>query len=159
MLIRSSSAALACLLACSCAHDETRERQLRDPSEVTRAYAEPSVLPDSAFRSDAELRGTRPTPPSRFETRRIGSDEEGKPRAHYRGAPIDLDVKNAELSEVFRLLADVGHVNIVVSGEVTGTITLRLEHVPWDQALDVIARAKSLALEREGNVILVRAHG
>ena len=101
---------------------------------------------------------TRPAPPSRFETRRIGSDDEGKPRAHCRGATIDLDVKNAELSEVFRLLADVGHVNIVISGEVTGTITLRLEHVPWDQVLDVIARAKSLSLQRDGNVILVRAH-
>ena len=40
---------------------------------------------------------------------------------------------------------------------VSGTVTLRLRHVPWDQAMDVIARARGLVYEREGNVILVRA--
>ena len=59
------------------------------------------------------------------------------------------------LGNVFRLLADVGHVNIVIAGEVTGTVTLRLVHVPWDQALDVVATAKQLDVERDGNVILI----
>ncbi|HSO38160.1 MAG TPA: secretin and TonB N-terminal domain-containing protein, partial [Labilithrix sp.] len=111
-----------------------------------------------AFRSDEEIRAPRDVgapPLSRFETRRIGaaSDDERRPR--YHGATVDLDLKNADLADVFRLLADVGHVNIVVSGEVTGTITLRLRHVPWDQALDVIARTKGLGLERDGNVLTV----
>ncbi len=73
--------------------------------------------------------------------------------------PVDLDLKGADLADVFRLLADVGHVNIVVDGTVTGSITLRLKHVPWDQALDLVARTKGLALERDGNVIVVRASG
>jgi type IV pilus assembly protein PilQ len=47
-------------------------------------------------------------------------------------------------------------VNIVVAGDVSGTITLKLARVPWDQALDVVAKAKGLALERDGNVIIVR---
>jgi type IV pilus assembly protein PilQ len=113
-------------------------------------------LPESAFRSDAEARApVTPAPPSRFETRRIGVDE--APRARFHGAPVDLDLKDADLANVFRLLADVGHVNIVVAGEVTGTITLRLKHVPWDQALEVVARARDLDLERDGNVIVVRS--
>ena len=92
---------------------------------------------------------------SRFETRRIGT--EAPPSSRYHGARIDLDLKSAEIGNVLRLLAEVGHVNIVVAGEVTGTITMRLRQVPWDQALDVIARARNLDLEHDGNVILVRS--
>jgi type IV pilus assembly protein PilQ len=126
------------------------------PSPPTTSPAAP--LPASAFTSDeappASASTTTPAPRARFETRRIGA-EDGAARPRYHGAPIDLDVKNADLANVFRLLAEVGHVNIVVAGELTGTITLSLKRVPWDQALDVIARAKDLAIERDGNVILV----
>ncbi|MCA9588434.1 MAG: secretin and TonB N-terminal domain-containing protein [Myxococcales bacterium] len=68
---------------------------------------------------------------------------------------MDLDLKDADLADVFRLLADVGRVNIVVGGEVSGKVTMRLRHVPWDQALDVIVRAKELSIERDGNVLLI----
>lgn len=93
----------------------------------------------------------------RFATRRIG--EVAPSGRTFRGAPIDLDLKAADIHDVFRLLADVGKVNIVVTGDVTGTVTMRLRRVPWDQALDVIARARGLSYEREGNVILVRSAG
>jgi type IV pilus assembly protein PilQ len=96
-------------------------------------------------------------PRSAYETRRIGAAP--PPSARYHGALVDLDLKGADLANVFRLLSDVGHVNIVVSGDVTGTITLRLKHVPWDQALEVVARARDLDLEYDGNVIVVRTAG
>jgi type IV pilus assembly protein PilQ len=153
--------ALACLLAVACV-GETRERPMQSTSDA-RATASAASSPAaplfaSAFTSDgapAAPSSPTPAPRARFETRRIGADERAAgPR--YRGAPIDLDVKSADLADVFRLLAEVGHVNIVVAGEVTGTITLGLKRVPWDQALDVIARAKDLAIERDGDVIVVR---
>ena len=72
---------------------------------------------------------------------------------------MNLDLKNADLQEAFRLIADVGKVNIVVAGEVTGTITVKLTDVPWDQALEVIARAKGLVIEKDGTVYLVRPSG
>ncbi len=163
-MLRSSVAlSFACLLACSGAR-ETDERPAQTP---TRSSASAAPLPSTAFRSDEEIRAAQEgerAPISRFETRRIGAggpsgasgegSEEGRPR--YHGATVDLDLRNADLADVFRLLADVGHVNIVVDGEVHGTITLRLRHLPWDQALDVIAHAKGLGLEREGNVTTVR---
>jgi hypothetical protein len=124
---------------------------LRAPAKARDAAALP--MPDTAFTSDGE-RDPAPATASRFATRHIGEEaSSGAPRFH--GAPIDLDLKSADLPDVFRLLADVGHVNIVVTGEITGTVTLRLKHVPWDQALDVVARAKDLDLERDGNVIIV----
>ncbi len=145
----------ACLIACPGAR-ETDERPAQSPA---RSSATPAPLPSTAFRSDEEIRAPQDderAPLSRFETRRIGGASDGDGRPRYHGAPIDLDLENADLADVFRLLADVGRVNIVVDGDVKGTLTLRLRHVPWDQALDVIARAKGLGLERQGNVTTVR---
>ncbi len=156
MLRSTVTLSFACLLACSGAR-ETDERPAQSP---VRPLAPAAPLPSTAFRSDEEIRapqGDARAPIARFETRRIGGPSdalEGRPR--YHGATVDLDLNNADLADVFRLLADVGHVDIVVDGDVHGTITLRLRHVPWDQALDVIARAKGLGLEREGNVTTVR---
>jgi type IV pilus assembly protein PilQ len=88
----------------------------------------------------------------RFETKHIVDTE---PPRRFTGAPIDIDVKNADVQEVCRFLADVGHVNIVVASEVSGSVTLRLHHVPWDQALDVVVRVRGLELERDGDIFLV----
>jgi type IV pilus assembly protein PilQ len=159
MNVTSRALAFACLLAAACVH-ETRERPVQTASDARAsapaAPSPPAPLPASAFTSDeAPASPSSPTPRGRFDTLRIGAGESAA-RPRYRGAPIDLDVKSADLADVFRLLAEVGHVNIVVASEVTGTITLGLKRVPWDQALDVIARAKDLAVERDGNVIVVR---
>jgi hypothetical protein len=148
--VRTIARALAVSCAISCAH----ERAV--PPAVSplppRAAPAPLPFPETAFHDDAAPQPL--PPPSRFETQRIGTD--APPTARYHGAPVDLDLKGADLANVFRLLADVGHVNIVVSGDVTGTITLRLKKIPWDQALEVVARARDLDLERDGNVIVVR---
>jgi type IV pilus assembly protein PilQ len=76
--------------------------------------------------------------------------------ARYRGATIDLDVKDADIHDVFRLLADVGNVNIVVPGDVNGKVTLRLKRVPWDQVACTVASVHKLWLTVQGNVVLVR---
>ena len=68
---------------------------------------------------------------------------------------ISLDVQGTDVRDVLRLLAETGGVNIVASGEVQGTITVRLVDVPWEQALDAVLKLTGLAQERQGNVILV----
>ncbi len=73
----------------------------------------------------------------------------------HRGAPIDLDVKDADIHDVMRLLADVGNVNIVVPDAVQGKVTLRLKRVAWDLAACTIAAVHKLQLTANGNVILV----
>ncbi len=78
-----------------------------------------------------------------------------RPGTKYRGAPIDLDLKDADIHDVLRLLADTGHVNLVVSDEVTGKVTLALRHVPWDQAACVIAATKKLTITLDGNILVV----
>jgi len=94
--------------------------------------------------------------------RKAGEDESptakrtnltGKKR--YTGRRIDLDFKGADIHNILRLLADVGQINIVTSDEVKGEVTIKMRDVPWDQALDVVLRAKGLGSVREGNLVRV----
>lgn len=73
----------------------------------------------------------------------------------YSGRRIDLDFKSADIHNILRLLADVGHVNIITSNDVSGTVTIRMRDVPWDQALDVILQTKGLGKVKQGNLIRV----
>jgi len=73
----------------------------------------------------------------------------------YAGRRIDLDFKDADIHNILRLLAEVGGVNVVTTDDVSGTVTIRMRNVPWDQALDVILQAKGLGMVRRGNLIRV----
>jgi type IV pilus assembly protein PilQ len=73
----------------------------------------------------------------------------------YTGRRIDLDLNNADVHNVLRLLADVGQVNIVTADNVGGTVTIKMRNVPWDQALDVVLQSKGLGMVRGGNIIRV----
>ena len=73
-------------------------------------------------------------------------------RKVYRGTKIDLDLKDVDIHNVMRLLADVGGINIVVPDDVKAQVTVRLRQVPWDQALEVVLASKGLWYRREGNL-------
>lgn len=106
-----------------------------EPAAIEPAPAEPEVAPPAY----------RPASRPRRSPERI-----------YRGRRIDLDVRNADLVNLFRFLATVGGVNIVVAPEVRGQVTLRLRRVPWDQVAHVVARANGLVIERDGGIWLIR---
>ncbi len=76
-------------------------------------------------------------------------------QGRYNGRRINLDLKDADIHNILRLLADVGHVNIVTADDVSGTVTISMKNVPWDQALDVVLQAKGLGMVRAGNLIRV----
>ncbi len=73
----------------------------------------------------------------------------------YRGKPIFLDLKDADILDIFRLIAEVSGFNVVVDPDVSGRITLRMDNVPWDQALEVILKNQGLGKEIEGNVMRI----
>ncbi len=73
----------------------------------------------------------------------------------YTGRKISLDVKDADIQNLFRLIAEVSNLNVVVSDKVKGKITLRLVDVPWDQALDIILKTKNLGMILDGNVMRI----
>jgi type IV pilus assembly protein PilQ len=82
-----------------------------------------------------------------------GQAEQQRPK--YTGERLTLNFQDISIRAVLQLLADASGENIVVSDSVTGSVTLRLQNVPWDQALAVILQDKGLGEEKDGNVIIV----
>ena len=76
-------------------------------------------------------------------------------QVNYSGEELSLNFQDIEIRSVLQLLADFTDMNIVVSDNVDGKLTLRLKNVPWDQALDIILRTKGLDKRQSGNVIMV----
>ena len=76
-------------------------------------------------------------------------------KREYRGERLTLNFQDIETRAVLQLLAETSGQNIVVSDTVQGNVTLRLQNVPWDQALDIVMRTKGLDKRQEGNVIYV----
>ncbi|HEX9190579.1 MAG TPA: type IV pilus secretin PilQ [Candidatus Deferrimicrobiaceae bacterium] len=82
----------------------------------------------------------------------MGSGDTGR---KYKGQRISMDFKDADLTNVFRIIAEVSNLNIITSDEVKGKVSVRLVNVPWDQALDIVLRSKNLGATMEGNVLRI----
>jgi type IV pilus assembly protein PilQ len=82
----------------------------------------------------------------------MGSTDTGR---KYKGQRISMDFKDADLANVFRIIAEVSNLNIITSDDVKGKISVRLINVPWDQALDIVLRSKNLGATMEGNVLRI----
>ncbi len=89
------------------------------------------------------------------ETAGFAATVNAQAAGRFAGRRIDLDLKDADIHNILRLLADVGRVNIVTADDVSGSITIKMRNVPWDQALDVVLQAKGLGMVRSGNLIRV----
>ena len=73
----------------------------------------------------------------------------------FNGEKLSLNFQNIEIRSLLQVIADFTNFNVVTSDTVTGSVTLRLKDVPWDQALDIILQAKSLGMRKTGNVLLI----
>ena len=73
----------------------------------------------------------------------------------YTGERISLSFQSVDIRSLLQIIADVAGTNMVVSDSVNGELAMRLQNVPWDQALDIILRTKGLGLRQQGNVMLV----
>jgi len=81
--------------------------------------------------------------------------EEKQNKFAYVGEKLSLNFQDIEVRSVLQLIADFTELNLVASDTVSGSITLRLENVPWDQALAIVLKAKGLDKRQEGNVLMV----
>lgn len=77
----------------------------------------------------------------------------------YRGQLVSFDFKDADIRDVLRIISDISGLNMIISRNVTGTVTLKLTNVPWDQALDVILEDAGLGAFIDGNVLRVAPIG
>jgi len=83
----------------------------------------------------------------------------GEAAVKYVGEPISVDFQSADIRTVLRLLSEISGLNIVLSENVQGKVTMRLINVPWDQVLALVLRTQQLAMEREGNVVRILPQG
>jgi type IV pilus assembly protein PilQ len=93
----------------------------------------------------------------------VGASDDGvimdsrptRSRGRWRGERIDIELQDAPIKDVLLLFSDIGRVNIIAGRNVEGSVTMKLNSVPWDQALDIILRSLNLGSSRDGNVIRV----
>ena len=81
--------------------------------------------------------------------------EEQSKKFAFNGERLTLDFQDIEVRSVLQIIAEFTSLNLVASDTVTGNITLWLDDVPWDQALEIILKAKGLDKRQEGNVLMV----
>ncbi len=77
------------------------------------------------------------------------------PEKKYTGDPISVNLKDVDLKDFFRLIHEISGLNVVLDPSVRGTVTLVLDEVPWDQALDIVLRNNGLTKEIDGNVLRI----
>ena len=77
----------------------------------------------------------------------------------FYGKKISIETDEAELKDIFRLISEESSVNLIISDEVKGKLSLKLKNVPWDQALVMIMKAKKLGYTRAGNVLRIAPLG
>ncbi|TAN51686.1 MAG: type IV pilus secretin family protein [Methylococcaceae bacterium] len=82
-------------------------------------------------------------------------EERKKKEAAYSGERLSLNFQDIPVRQVLQILADFTNQNMVASDTVQGNVTLRLNDVPWDQALDIVLKTKGLAKRQEGNVVRI----
>lgn len=93
-----------------------------------------------------------------LEVRPLSEEEQDavkKKKFGYTGERLSLNFQNIEVRAVLQLIADFTGLNLVASDTVSGSVTLRLKNVPWDQALDIILKARGLGMRQAGNVMMV----
>jgi type II secretory pathway component HofQ len=79
----------------------------------------------------------------------------GEPVRRFTGEPISLDLKDADIRDVLLTFSRLARLNMVIDPDVRGSVTVRLENVPWDQALDVILRVNGLGYVLEGTMVRI----
>jgi len=84
-----------------------------------------------------------------------GPAGQGQQQAEYTGERISLNLKDVDLKDFFRLIHEISKLNVVVDANVSGSLTLVLDEVPWDQALDIVLRDNGLSKVLEGNVLRI----
>jgi len=75
--------------------------------------------------------------------------------ARYTGEPISVNLKDVDLKDFFRLIHEISGLNVVLDPNVKGTLTIVLDDVPWDQALDIVLKNNELARQLDGNVLRI----
>ena len=96
-----------------------------------------------------------PQPQNSQMTQPPAASPSAAPEKKFTGDPISVNLKDVDLKDFFRLIHEISGLNVVLDPSVHGTVTLVLDQVPWDQALDIVLRNNGLTKEIDGNVLRI----
>jgi type IV pilus assembly protein PilQ len=118
--------------------------------EVSSAAAVPSTLLAAEASGGAQQTQITIVPPSPPQVPTTAT-----PIPQYQGELISMDIKDYDIKDFFRLISEISGLNVVLDPNITGTVTLKLTDVPWDQALDVVLKNYQLGGQLQGNVLRI----
>ena len=121
-------------------------------SELLPVHANASMQPQTA---QATSSGIQPAVNLAAEQKTQMSQTPATSGPKYTGEPISVNLKDVDLKDFFRLIHEISGLNVVLDPNVHGTLTIVLDDVPWDQALDIVLKNNDLARELEGNVLRI----
>ena len=127
-----------------------------DPKAAADAAAQ--VIQDNAKPGDIMLPPVSATPRPEQQQAQEQISQSAAPqqqRPKYTGEPISVNLKDVDLKDFFRLIHEISGLNIVLDPNVKGTLTLVLDDVPWDQALDLVLANNGLDRKLQGNVLRI----
>ena len=113
------------------------------------------LLPVSMNAAQSSSTGIQPAVNLAAEQRAQSGQQPVSAGPKYTGEPISVNLKDVDLKDFFRLIHEISGLNVVLDPNVHGTLTIVLDDVPWDQALDIVLKNNDLARELEGNVLRI----
>jgi len=117
----------------------------------------PKVTPESlaALQAAKTMAANTETLPQGQGQTAVAAPAAGEEKPKYTGESISLNLKDVDLKDFFRLVHEISGLNIIVDPNVAGAVTLVLDAVPWDQALDIVLKNNGLGRTMEGNVLRI----
>jgi type IV pilus assembly protein PilQ len=143
---------------------KTQQKEADEPSvraqEAAARFSDKTaaeLLQVSAHSAQAQSQTSSNTPAVNLaaEQKAQAGQQPASAGPKYTGEPISVNLKDVDLKDFFRLIHEISGLNVVLDPQVHGTLTVVLDDVPWDQALDIVLKNNDLARELEGNVLRI----
>jgi type IV pilus assembly protein PilQ len=141
------------------ATDDTKAAAIEPPARAVTAAGKFVARPDGNLLPPAsaamQSSGVQPAVNMAAEQKVQASQQPAITGPKYTGEPISVNLKDVDLKDFFRLIHEISGLNVVLDPNVKGTLTIVLDDVPWDQALDIVLKNNDLSRQLEGNVLRI----
>jgi type IV pilus assembly protein PilQ len=141
------------------ASDDTKAAAIEPPARAITAAGKFVSRPDGNLLPPAsaamQSSGVQPAVNMAAEQKAQASQQPAITGPKYTGEPISVNLKDVDLKDFFRLIHEISGLNVVLDPNVKGTLTIVLDDVPWDQALDIVLKNNDLSRQLEGNVLRI----
>ena len=127
--------------------------------EAASRFADKTAAELVATTSNATMQGNGQVQPAvnlaAEQKEQLAAPKPATTGAKYTGEPISVNLKDVDLKDFFRLIHEISGLNVVLDPNIHGTLTIVLDDVPWDQALDIVLKNNDLSRQLEGNVLRI----